>query len=120
MLADHFRADGKRPDGHPKKKYKFDHYHCLYFCLKQLNNGNFYKTREADTGWGKPSLQEDTVHVLCDIVEGLDDEFQWLYAARRPELANVFPGMFHGCVGVSDKKEYQFVKYLDTILLIII
>jgi hypothetical protein len=43
MLADHLeqlilcsrlRADGTRPGGHPKKKYKVDHYHHLYFCLK--------------------------------------------------------------------------------------
>ncbi len=63
----------------------------------------------------KSSLLEDNVHVLRAIVEGLDDELQWPVAARRQELANVFPGMFHGCVGVADVKEYQVVKYLDTV-----
>ncbi len=114
MLADHleqlilhpqFSADGTRPNGQAKKKYKFDHYHHLYFCLKWLKNGNFYKTREADTGWGKSTLQEDTVHVLRAIVEGLDNELQWPDAARRQEIANVFRGMLYGCVGVADVKE---------------
>ena len=42
-----------------------------------LNDGNFYRTREADIGYGKSSIQEDTVHVLQAIVEGLEDELQW-------------------------------------------
>ncbi len=45
----------------------------------------------------------------------MDDELQWPDAVRRQELANVFPGMFHDCVGVADVKEYQVVKYLDTV-----
>ncbi len=49
------------------------------------------------------------------IVEGLDNELQWPDAVRRQELANVFPGMFHGCVGVADVKEYQVVKHQDTV-----
>ncbi len=114
ILHPRLRADSAHPDDEPKKKYKFDHYHCLYFCFRWLNDGNLCKTQEADTGWGESSLQEDTVHVLWAIAEGLDDELQWPHAARRQELDNVLPGIFHGCVGAADVKEYQVVKYLDT------
>jgi hypothetical protein len=34
---------------------------------------------------------------------------------KRQELASVFPGIFHGCVGVANVKEYQVVKFLDPI-----
>jgi hypothetical protein len=80
-----------------------------------LNDGNFYRTREADIDYGKSSIQEDTIHVLQAIVEGLEDELQWPDAEKRQELGAVFPGMFNGCIGVSDVKEYQVVKYLDTV-----
>jgi hypothetical protein len=83
--------------------------------LKWLNDGNFYKTQEADIGYGKSSIHEDTIHVLQAIVEGLEDEIQWPDAEKRQELAAVFPGMFHGCIGVADVKEYQVVKYLDPV-----
>jgi hypothetical protein len=90
-----------------------DRFHCLLFCLKWLNDGNFYCTRETETGWGKSSLHEDTSHVLRGIVEGLDGELQWPYEEQRRELSSVFPGIFHGCIGVSDMKEYQVMKYKD-------
>jgi len=45
----------------------------------------------------------------------LDDQLQWPDADKRQELASVFPGMFHGCVGIADVKEYQVVKYLDSV-----
>jgi hypothetical protein len=80
-----------------------------------LNDGNFYRTQEADIGYGKSSIQEDTVHVLQAIVEDLEDELQWPDAEKRQELGAVFPGMFIGCIGVSDVKEYQVVTYLDTV-----
>jgi len=48
-------------------------------------------------------------------VEGFEDELQWPDAEKRQELGAVFPGMFNGCIGVSDVKEYQVVKYLDTV-----
>jgi len=48
-------------------------------------------------------------------VERLDDELQWPDAEKRQELGAVFPVMFNGCIGVSDVKEYQVVKYLDTV-----
>jgi hypothetical protein len=50
-----------------------------------------------------------------NMVEGLEDELQWPDAEKRQELGAVFPGMFNGCIGVSDVKEYQVVKYLDTV-----
>jgi hypothetical protein len=48
-------------------------------------------------------------------VEGLEDELEWPDAEKRQELAAVFPGMFHGCIGLADVKEYQVVKYLDPV-----
>jgi len=43
----------------------------------------------------------------------LKDELQWPDAENRQQLAAVFPGMFSGCIGVADVKEYQVVKNLD-------
>jgi hypothetical protein len=71
-----------------------------------LKDGNFYRTQEADTGLNKSTLFQDTVHVLQAVVEGLDGLLQWSDAEKREELAAVFPGMFKGCVGVADVKEY--------------
>jgi hypothetical protein len=45
----------------------------------------------------------------------LEDELQWPDAENGQELAAVFPGMFHGCIGMADVKEYQVVKYLDPV-----
>jgi hypothetical protein len=78
-----------------------------------LNDGNFHRTREGDFGWSKTSLQWDLEHVLHAIVEGLDDELKWPNEQRRQELANVYPGIFNGCIGVGDVKEYQVVNYKD-------
>jgi len=57
----------------------------------------------------------DLEHVLRNIVEGLDDELKWPNEQRRQELANVYPGIFNGCIGVGDVKEYQVVKYKDPV-----
>jgi hypothetical protein len=97
------------------KKTKADNYHCLYYCLKWLNDGNFFRTREAETGLGKSTIHDDTVHILEADVEGLDDQLQRPDMEKRQELASVFPGIFHGCVGVANVKEYQVVKFLDPI-----
>jgi hypothetical protein len=86
-----------------------------FFALKWLNNGNFHRTREAEFRWSKTSLQHDLEHVLCAIVEGLDDELQWPGVDHRAELANVYPGIFHGCIGVGDVKEFQVVKFQDPV-----
>ncbi len=45
--------------------------------LTVIKQGNFYRTRETETGGGKSSLHEDTLQILRAIVEGLDDELQW-------------------------------------------
>jgi len=74
----------------------YDHHHRLLFALKWLNDGNFHRTREAEFGWSKMSLQHDLEHVLHAIVEGLKDELQWPGVDCRAELANVYPGIFHG------------------------
>ncbi len=107
--------DGTRPVNNIHKKCKLDHYNCLYYCLKWLNDGNFFRTREAEIIYGKSSIHEDTVHVVQAIVEGLDDELQWPDAEKRQELAATYPGMFHGCIGGANVKEYQVVKYLDPV-----
>jgi len=39
----------------------------------------------------------------------------WRVWKMRQQLATVLPGMFSGCIGVADVKEYQVVKYLDTV-----
>jgi hypothetical protein len=88
---------------------------AYFFCLRWLNDGNFHRSREAEAGWGKSSLQEDLVHVLIAIVEGLEDEFQWPDENHRRELANIFPGFFRGCIGVGDVKEYHREKPKDRI-----
>jgi hypothetical protein len=62
---------------------------------------------------GGVSHLRDLEHVLHVIVEGLDDELQWHGVGCRAELAQVYPGIFHGCVGVGDLKEYQVVKFQD-------
>jgi hypothetical protein len=46
-------------------------------------------------------------------VEGLDDQLQWPDGIHRAELPNIFPGIFNGCIGIADVKEYQVVKYKD-------
>lgn len=120
VLADHLKDLIERPrTNHESVKVgptpKHDHYHRLFFALKWLNDGNFHRTREADFGWSKTSLQWDLEHVLHAIVEGLDDELKWPNEQRRQELANVYPGVFNGCIGVGDVKEYQVVKYKDPV-----
>jgi len=82
LLADCLKDLIERPRLHPNgtcpemynhKKCYLDHYHCFYYCLKWLNDGNSYRTREAHIGYGKSSIQEDTIHVLQAIVEGLEE-----------------------------------------------
>ena len=94
MLGDRLKELIERPRNNGQKvgpNPKHDYRHRLFFCLKWLNDGNFHRTREVETGWSKTSLQRDTVHVLKAIVEGLDDELQWPDGNRRQELAHVFP-----------------------------
>jgi hypothetical protein len=58
-------------------------------------------------------MHDDLIRVLEAIVEGLDDQLQWLDENRQAELAIVFTGIFKGCIGIADVKEYQVVKYKD-------
>jgi hypothetical protein len=58
--------------------------------LEWLNDGNFHRTRET------ASLQSDLEPLFHAIVEGLHDEMQWPGVDHRAELANVYPGIFHG------------------------
>jgi hypothetical protein len=55
-------------------------------------------------------VQEDLVHVLTAIVEGLDDHHQWPDANWHQELAQIFPGILRGCIGAGDGKEFQIEK----------
>jgi len=114
ILRPRQRSDGNRPVIH-RRPPKFDHYHRLYFCLRWLNDGLFYRSREAETGWSKSSVQEDLVHVLTAIVEGLDGHLQWPDVDRRQELSRVFPGILRGCIGIGDVKEFQIEKPKDPI-----
>jgi hypothetical protein len=66
----------------------------------------FYRSWEAETGWCKSSVQEDLVHVLTAIVEGLDDHLQWPDENRHQVLAHIFPGILRGCIGVGNVKEF--------------
>jgi hypothetical protein len=36
--------NGTCPANNIQSKCKLDHFHCLYYCLKWLNDGNFYGT----------------------------------------------------------------------------
>ena len=107
------REDGSRPEVR-RRPLKFDHFHRLYFCLRWLNDGFFHRSREVETGWCKSSVQEDLVHVLTAIVEGLDDHLTWPDADRRQEFARTFPGILRGCIGVGDVKEFEIEKPKDS------
>ena len=56
-------------------------------------------------------MQEDFVHVLMAIIEGLDEHMQWPDEQLRGELANQFTGIIHDCIGASDVKEYQIFAF---------
>jgi hypothetical protein len=66
--------------------------------LGWLNDGLFYRSREADTSYAKSSVHEDLVHVLLAIVEGLNEYLPWSDDNCRCELAVVFPGILSGCI----------------------
>jgi hypothetical protein len=78
-------------------------------------NGLFYRSREADTGFSKSSIQEDLVHVLEAIIEGLDEHLTWPDENCRRELAVVYTGILRGCIGVGDVKEYEIEKPKDSV-----
>jgi hypothetical protein len=92
-----------------------DHYHHLLFVLCWLNDGLFYRAREADTGYSKSSIQEDLIHVLQAIIEGLDEHLTWPDDNHRRELALVYTGILRGCIGVGDVKEYEIEKPKDSV-----
>jgi hypothetical protein len=54
--------NGTHPENNIHSKFKFDHYHHLYYCLKWLNDVNFHRTQEADIGYGKSSIHKVIVH----------------------------------------------------------
>jgi hypothetical protein len=49
----------------------------IIFIVYCLLHGNFQRTSKTMGGWGKSSLQEDLIHVLMALVEGLDDQLMW-------------------------------------------
>jgi len=114
ILRPGLRNDGTRPE-RIYKPSKHDYFHRLFFCLCWLSDGLHCHSHDCETGWGKSSLQEDLIHVLIAIVEGLDDQIQWLDHNHRRELANVFQGVMKGCIGIADIKEYQIEKPTDKI-----
>jgi hypothetical protein len=70
----------------------------VFFVLRWLNDGLFYRSREADPGYAKSCVQEDLVHVLTAIVEGLDEYLSWPDENCRCDLAVVFPGILSCCI----------------------
>jgi hypothetical protein len=78
-----------------------------------LNDGLFYRSREADTGYSKSSVHEDIVHVLQAIIEGLYEHLTWPDDYCRHELAVVYTGILRGCIGVGYVKEYEIEKPKD-------
>ena len=111
------RSDGTRPlAATPQKPCKFDFHHRLFLCLKWLNDGNFHRTRETETGWGKSSIQQDNDHILMAIIEGLENQLQWPTAEDRRAIVNSNRGeiIFQNCIGIADVKEYQIAKPMDS------
>jgi hypothetical protein len=53
--------------------------------------------------------------VLKAIVEGLDDQMQWPNENHKQELASTFPGVFQGCIGAGDVKEFEIKKPVDRV-----
>jgi hypothetical protein len=81
-----------------------------------VNDGLFYRSREADTCHAKSSVQEDLFHVLTAIVEGLDEHLSWPDENHRHELDVTFSWHLSGCIGVCDVKEYEIEKPKDCTL----
>jgi hypothetical protein len=104
--------DGKQKVGPHCKHY---HFHHPFFCLKLLNDGNYFHTREVESRWGKSSIHRDTCHVLQAIVEGLDDELQWPNVDQCQQLAETYDGVFCGCIGISDVKEFEIKNPVDPV-----
>lgn len=50
-------------------------------------------------------------------MEGLDNKLQWPAAMRGQKIANVYPGKFHGCVGITDVRNiiYHDMKFKDAV-----
>ena len=75
-----------------------------------LSDDREFKKMEFDTGWSKSSIAEDIPHILLAIIEGLDDEVQWLNDEQRHALATQFDGIFSNCIGIIDVWECQINK----------
>jgi hypothetical protein len=103
------RSSGGRP-GRNGPNMKPNYLYRLFYCLEWLNDGAFHRTQGFWAGWSKSSMHEDVLHVLYAIIEGLDDQLKWPDENRQQELANFYNGIFHGCIGLADVKEYQIVK----------
>lgn len=89
---------------------KHDHYHRLFFTLEWLNSGAYFRTTESRVGWGKSSLQEDNVHVLKAIIQGLANQVVWPKADQRTALAGLNQGILKGMVGVMDIREHAITR----------
>jgi hypothetical protein len=92
ILCLRLRSNGTRPEVR-RKPPKFDHNNRLFFILRWWNDGLFYRSREAETSYTKSSVQENLVHVLPAIVDGLDEHLSWPDENCRHELAAVFSGI---------------------------
>jgi hypothetical protein len=56
VLVDDNRAYMHKVTQNAGRACKHDYLHRLYFCLKWLNNGILFCSRELETGWGKSSV----------------------------------------------------------------
>jgi hypothetical protein len=65
---------------------------------------------------GKSFIHHDTCHILQAILEGLNDELQWPDVNQQRELANTYNGIFQGCIGISDVKEFEVEKPADHVM----
>jgi len=82
----------------------------LVFCLEWFNEGTFYRTRGSQADWSKSSMQEDLLHAMEAIIEGLDEHLQWPDQQQHMEgSANQCSDIFHGCIGIADDREYDSV-----------
>jgi hypothetical protein len=87
---------------------KHDFYHRLYFAIKWLNDGAYHRSREADFGWSKTSLQRDLEHCLRAIIEGPDDHIRWPDENCRQELATIYPGIFRAVLVLVSLRSFKF------------
>ena len=72
-------------------------------------------SKEPSYGWGKSSIQEDNIHVLRAINEGLADQLKWPTEERRATFAQIHTGTFRNMIGIIDIREHEIEKSMNLI-----